>query len=115
MKTILIIDDNKSIREALEFALEAQGHQIVSSDMYHKELLSNPPDLIILDMLLSGHYGPDVCREIKNDPNSSDVPVVMISAHPNAQEAIDNCGADGFIPKPFELDGLLATVEKHLT
>lgn len=114
MKKILIVDDNKSIREALEFALEDQGHSIVSVDTYSEDLLEEAPDLLILDMLLSGHYGPDICREIKDNPKVRDIPVVMISAHPNAEEAIRECGADGFIPKPFELDGLLSTVEKHL-
>lgn len=114
MKKILVVDDNRAIREALEFALEGEGYEVVTTGHFEQGMVNESFNLIILDMLLSGHNGTEICKELKTIPELKDIPVLMISAHPNAEEEVKACGANGFISKPFELNDLLTTVKGHL-
>lgn len=115
MKKIFVVDDEKSILDALEFMLTEEGY-LVKTSARGSDLLklnSDLPDVIILDVLLSGEDGREIARKLKLDYHTRDIPIVMISAHPNARESVKACGADEFISKPFDIDGLLSTVEKH--
>ena len=69
-----------------------------------------PIDLIIMDMLLSGTHGTDICRRL-NRRETSTAPILMFSAHPNAKDACLAAGADDFISKPFEMNDLLNKIE----
>ncbi len=63
--------------------------------------------MVIMDMLLSGVNGTDICKRIRLEPNLDHIPIMMISAHPNAKELCLEAGADVFILKPFEIDEIL--------
>jgi DNA-binding response OmpR family regulator len=71
-------------------------------------------DLILLDMLLSGVNGVDVCMNLKNDPKTKNTPLIMISAHPNAKDLCMNAGADDFIPKPFDMEDIISRINRLL-
>jgi DNA-binding response OmpR family regulator len=62
-------------------------------------------------MLLSGTNGIDICREMKQNPKTADLPVMMISAHPNAKEICMQAGADEFISKPFDMQEILSKIQ----
>jgi DNA-binding response OmpR family regulator len=90
-------------------------HGFVATDAENEEaankiLSSHHIDLIIMDMLLSGNDGTDICRKLKNDKERSSIPILMFSAHPTARETCLAAGADDFIPKPFEMNDLIAKV-----
>jgi CheY-like chemotaxis protein len=114
-KNVLIVDDNVDILEPMSLILTSEGYNIETStneeDLYLK-INSVKPDLILLDILISGSDGREICRNLKNDFSFKDIPIVMISAHPSAQREAEQNGADGFLAKPFEIDDLIAITKK---
>ena len=115
---ILVVDDEESILEVVQIVLEGEGYHVQTSmnsgflqDFQHATRL---PDLILLDVLLSGEDGRDICRRIKADSRLQYIPVVMLSAHSDASKVADTSGADDFLEKPFDVDALIGIVEKHL-
>jgi len=115
-KTILVVDDDEGITEVVQMVLESEGYQVQTSmtgdGLYHVN--SIPPDLILLDILLLGGDGREVCKALKSNPRTAHIPVVMLSAHSDTSLVADTSGADDFLEKPFDLDTLIATVKKHL-
>jgi len=115
---ILVLEDDRAILEALEMALQDGGYQTVTStqngERIEQLLREGLPDLILLDILLSGHDGRDICKRLKAQETTRYIPVVMISAHPAAKDAALEAGADGFLAKPFDLDELMAMVEQFV-
>lgn len=112
---ILVIDDEPDILQALTFLLEDEGFRVQASEKgeYAESLLARAgelPDLIILDVLLSGRDGRIICRDLKRHMATAHIPVVMISAHPNAEQSVKDVGADAFVAKPFAIDDILSTV-----
>ena len=110
---ILILDDDPDICTMIKMVLEYHGFIATEAECEEKAtkiLSSQHIDLIIMDMLLSGVDGTDVCRRIKSDPGKNSIPILMFSAHPTAKETCLAAGADDFIPKPFEMSDLIAKV-----
>lgn len=114
---ILIIDDNEDIITMIQMMLEMNGYEAfiktsaVDIENFIKDLM---PALIIMDMLLSGSDGRAICTWIKQNPELSHIPVLMISAHPNARQDCMEAGADFFLGKPFDIKHFLQTIEKSL-
>lgn len=117
-KRILIVDDDLAILEALELLLLDAGYEVditTKNGGYIQEIISrHMPDLIILDVLLSGHDGRDICRRLKGGEETRHIPVIMLSAHPTARETSLRAGADDFLAKPFNIEELLSKVEHFL-
>lgn len=112
---VLVVDDDVDILDALSFMLEDDGYDVQTSekadDAESLPSTEGPlPDLIILDVLLSGKDGRTICRKLKSEPRTRDVPVLMISAHPNAEQSVLQAGADAFLAKPFSIDDFLGKV-----
>lgn len=114
-KQVLIIDDNADLLMMLTAVLKTKGYAITiseSADNVIDLIREVKPDIILMDMLLSGADGREICRSIKADPSTATVPLVMLSAYP---QAITDClaaGADAFIEKPFDMKVLLDTLSK---
>lgn len=114
---ILIIDDDPAIGEMLKTLLEFSNYEATVSDkpLQAKEIiLKFNPDIVILDVRLSGVDGTEVCADLKKDDEISDVPILMMSALTGADKTCKSAGADGFIAKPFEMDELLETLQQVL-
>lgn len=114
-KKILVIDDDESILEAIAFILEDDGYTVATSmkgEETYKKVASFKPDVIILDVLMSGSDGRIICKNLKKDEATKDIPIIMISAHPTAKESVLEVGADAFLPKPFATAKLLAFVDE---
>lgn len=110
---ILVLDDDPDICAMLKMVLEYHGYGADEADgeAKAKEILSTKKvDLIIMDMLLSGADGTDICRRLKQDKQTLSIPILMFSAHPNAQKICMEAGADDFIAKPFEMNELIGKV-----
>ena len=112
----MIADDDPGIVDAIEMLLEFEGYQVSSTidgstvlDMKH-EL----PDLLLLDIWMSGEDGRDICKKLKQEDATKDIPVIMISASKDIKESAMAAGADDFLAKPFEMNELLSKI-KNLT
>ncbi len=118
-KKVLVVDDDPDILDALQMTLEDEGYAVTATEKgeYAESLRNmhgNLPDLIILDVLLSGKDGRIICKKLKGEQETGHIPVIMISAHPNAKQSVKEVGADDFLAKPFDVDELLALVAKYL-
>src|SRR5579872_3319315 len=116
-KKILIVDDDLSILDALELTLESNGFDVKTTDKgeeIYENIRKYKPDLILLDVLMSGTDGREICKEIKSN-SYKHIPVIMISAHPGAEQSSQEVGADEFLAKPFEVVDLLNKVNKQLS
>ena len=114
---ILVIDDDPDISMMIKMMLEFKGYTVSIAerpDIAEQTLLASQFDLIIMDMLLSGTNGVDVCRQLKKNQQLSGVPIIMISAHPNAKTECAEAGADDFIAKPFDMTDLISTVRRFV-
>jgi DNA-binding response OmpR family regulator len=118
MKKVLIVDDDESILEALKIAIETEGYSVEiqsSGENVVTHASTYCPNLILLDFLLSGMDGSTILQELKNNKDTDKIPVIMISAHPHAGKSASDAGADGFLPKPFDLEELLSVVAKYIS
>lgn len=116
MANILVVDDDPDIGTMLKMMLEFKGYGVTlvnRADKTYDVLGRNDIDLVILDMLIAGDNGTDVCATIRRDESMSNMPVMMISALPDARAACIEAGANEFISKPFEMHDLLSKVQ-HL-
>lgn len=118
-KKILVVDDDPDILDALQITLEDAGYDVTTTEKgdYAENLRDTNgglPDVIILDVLLSGKDGRIICQKLKSQEDTKYIPIIMISAHPDAKQSVKAVGADDFLAKPFEIDDLLAKVEQYL-
>ncbi|AYL94813.1 response regulator [Mucilaginibacter celer] len=117
MKKIMIADDDPGIVDAVEIILDFEGYEVSSTANGATVLAmeSGLPDLLLLDIWMSGSDGRDVCRELKNKELTKKMPVIMISASHDIEKSAFEAGADDFLAKPFDIDDLLTKIKKLLT
>jgi len=116
LKKILIVDDEVHLVKILEFTLQHAGFEVVScgnGTEAVEKLISEKPDLAILDLMLPGIDGYEVCRRIKRDRELRGIPVIILSARDFREEGLEHpIPADAFMRKPFNTDRLIMTIEK---
>lgn len=115
-KVIYIADDDRAIVDALKFMLERMGYEVDGAydSTVVTKIMTKKPDLLLLDIWMSGSDGRDICMRLKRDTETKDVPIVMISAHPDAGSISKQCGADDFLSKPFGAGELLSKVQANI-
>jgi two-component system phosphate regulon response regulator PhoB len=119
-KKILVIEDDKDIRDTVTYALEQEGYEVISSESSRilKQLDEHNPDLILLDNWLtewsSDANGQQLSKELKTNPKTSHIPVIIVSAVSNIAEIAANGLSDGYLKKPFDLIELSDIVKKHI-
>ena len=114
-KTILVVDDNEDILDALEMTLSFENFTVHTTSRAEDALRfvdEIRPDVVLLDVLMSGIDGRDICRMLKNSDILGKTPVIMISAHPSAEESVRKVGADDFLAKPFDMDSLINSINR---
>lgn len=116
-KKIVVMDDDPDIIEFLQVILEEEGYAVLTSDgdefleQLHEGSL---PDLILVDVLLTGKDGREIAKHLKSQEETKRIPVIMFSANPSSEQKAREAGADDFLTKPFEIDDLLAKVANYL-
>lgn len=96
--------------------LKEAGYQvdcINRGDLAVEKAKKYQPDLVLLDLLLSGMDGREVTRRLRNQTETGKIPIIILSAHPNAQDLAKEAGANDFLAKPFDMFDLLKKVEKY--
>ncbi len=117
---ILLVDDEPNIRETLGFLLEMEGFEVVAAEDGERGLVRAKelrPKLVLLDAMMPGIDGYEVCRRIRSDPVLSRTVVIMVTAMGQAadRERALEAGADHYVTKPFDDEALIALVRRCLT
>jgi two-component system alkaline phosphatase synthesis response regulator PhoP len=116
---ILIVDDEADILDFLEYNLKKAGYNTVTANSGRKcfdMIAIQAPDLILLDLMMPGISGVDVCRKIKANSKLKDIPIIMLTAKTTEKDIITglNSGADDYVVKPFSLNVLIARIKAQL-
>ncbi|PXF55982.1 MAG: DNA-binding response regulator [Deltaproteobacteria bacterium] len=116
---ILVVDDEEDILELLKFNLSREGYQVlcaVSGEQALRLVRSENPDLIMLDLMLPGIDGLEVTKRLKNDPDTKNLPIVMLTAKGEEADIVTGLelGADDYITKPFSPRILIARIRAVL-
>ena len=116
---ILVADDEPDLLNAAKIMLEKGGYQVIEAedgDEALEKAYSEKPDLIILDVVMPGKTGTEVCRILKDDPQTSSIPILMYTVLGREADSriSEEAGADGHLIKPFTPEDLVNIVKKHL-
>ncbi len=112
-KSIYILEDNDDIRELVAILLteenyDVKGYPTVKS--FNSVMRFAHPDMIVLDVMLGDGNGIEVCDQLKNNKRTQDIPILMMSANISYSEIKENCGAEAFISKPFDIVDFISRV-----
>ena len=117
---VLVIDDEPEILMLAEMRLKANGYDVVSVLNGSKAIETIDqmrPDLILLDLLMPGMDGFEVCENIKNNDKTKDIPIIIVTAASGTPDISERCyaaGADGIIAKPYNAQELIDKIKKQL-
>jgi DNA-binding response OmpR family regulator len=113
---ILIMDDEKPILHALQVFLTQQSYRVTTVTEYNhlleKTKANGLPDLLILDHMLKNENGAEIAKELKTNPKTKHIPIIMISAYPQANKMATTAGVDAFLAKPFDASVLLEMIKR---
>ena len=117
---VLVVDDDPEIVTFLSTLLELEGIEssvATSAAAALEQLQQGPPDLVLLDIAMPDRDGIDLCKELKSDPRTAEVPVFVVSARPGKDvvERALAAGAEEFIRKPFENAELISRIRVRLS
>lgn len=118
-KNLFVVEDEDDILELLRYHLTREGYAVASASNGEEALAAIPkvlPDLVLLDLMLPGLHGLDVCRELKKDARTAAIPIIMVTAKGEESDVVAGLemGADDYLPKPFSMKILLARVRAVL-
>ena len=116
-KRLLVIDDDKDLLEMVKIYFEMEGYSIFTLtrvDNIFKAYSLYNPDVILLDYKLPEENGDKICQQLKSNPATFDIPVIMISGYSKADLERDYHGWDAVVSKPFDLTVLQKVIEKFL-
>jgi two-component system phosphate regulon response regulator PhoB len=116
---ILVVEDDPSLGELLVYNLESEGYQVESADRGEEaelKLIENPPDLLVLDWMIPGVSGIEICRRLRARDETKTLPVIMLTARSEEADRVRglSVGADDYVVKPFSVPELLARVRALL-
>lgn len=118
MATVLIVDDEPDIRELIRFALEESSYRVLEAGHADeaRKLLVEQPDLVLLDWMLPGRSGLELAEQLKQNPKTRSMPIIMISARGEEEDRVKglDTGADDYITKPFSPREMVARVNAVL-
>jgi DNA-binding response OmpR family regulator len=119
MPRILIIDDDKDLLAIVKSFLQKKGFDVSAYSDWNEastSIITHQPQMILLDVFLSGLDGLEVCKRLKSSSYTRHIPIIIFSGYPRvADTAIYEFGADDFIAKPFEVNELVKKIHKLLS
>ncbi|BAU53210.1 response regulator [Mucilaginibacter gotjawali] len=114
MKKVLIIEDDADTAQCINYLINDLGFKYERSDSILStiDIIKSNPDIIILDYYLPNGHGSQLCLELKSNLLTKEIPVILMSTHPNLGDISKDCGADAYLEKPFDLNTLIQMVTK---
>jgi len=116
-KHLLIVDDNQDILDVLNEFFTEEGYRttaITATENIIATVEEAQPDLFITDYILNGINGGEYCHQIKTNPTTAHIPVIILSAYPMVLNSLGDYGADAVVPKPFDIMQLSGTIKELL-
>ncbi|WP_207423231.1 response regulator [Desertivirga brevis] len=116
-KLILSVDDDRDILDCLELILPTEGYSVITSEEPENikaDIAEYNPDLILLDIQMGNYNGLEICKELKSLEDTRGIPVLILSSDERIFEAVGKYDADGIVRKPFDINGLIAAIDKFL-
>jgi DNA-binding NtrC family response regulator len=116
-KTVLVIEDDKSIKEVIRIILEDEGYSVILEDNVENVQCSitlYQPSVILLDVKLFGEDVSYLTKEIKSQSSLKEIPIILMSADNNVEAIAQRVGADAFLSKPFVIEDLIGLVRKQI-
>lgn len=117
MKNILVCDDDEGILDVVKMALSDEGYNILTvrnGKEVLKSIETQTPDLVLLDLWIPGLTGEKIVKTFKTDQKLKHIPVIIFSANRNIEKIAKEVQADGFLPKPFDLEDLENIIKKFI-
>lgn len=113
---VMVAEDDAGILEAMQLMLEDADYEVIAVEDGRKvrEMQDELPDLLLLDIWMSGMDGTEICQYLKNQDRTKHIPIILCSANKDTQQLAKKFGADDFLAKPFEMMDLLNKVEKYI-
>ncbi len=115
---ILIVDDEKDIVEFIQYNLEQEGFQVIAAYNGKEaiEIIREKPDLVILDVMMPGLDGYEVCKKIRKNDKYKNIPILFLTAKSSEQDEVHglDLGADDYIAKPVSIKKLIARIKSNL-
>lgn len=114
MKKVVVIEDDIDTINIVDIILRDEGFAVITinRDITIEEIALIKPNLVLVDYLLPFIMGNKLCAEIKNNPKTKTIPVILYSANVLAPKVAKECNADAFIPKPFDLDDFINVIKR---
>lgn len=112
----MVADDDEAILDAVSIILELQGYNVKKAQRGPTvtEMITEKPDLLLLDIWMSGEDGLEICKAFKQDKTVSNIPIVLFSASKDIKGQAMAAGADDFIEKPFDIHKLIEKIDEHV-
>jgi DNA-binding response OmpR family regulator len=117
MQKLLVVDDSEDLLFAMQTLLEQYDFEVrtaTNEASFLKEATLFKPAIIIMDVLLNGENGRDICKSFRENPDNENVALILFSASANNLKNFEECGADGIIEKPFGIKELIKKIETIL-
>lgn len=119
MQRILAVDDNEDILEIIKLILEGYDYDVMTladGNLLIDQIKEYKPDLILLDIMLGNMDGRELCKIVKSNKETHDIPIILVSASHGLSERFKPCDApNDFLAKPFDITELLDKVQTHLS
>jgi DNA-binding response OmpR family regulator len=116
-KNILICDDDEGILDVATIVLHGKGYNVVALNdckSIEEKITEIKPDLILLDLWMPGVGGEEISKKLKKDEKTKNIPIIVVSARRDTEEAAKKSGANDFLLKPFDIEQLEQMVDRHL-
>jgi CheY-like chemotaxis protein len=111
---VLVVDDDPAILEICSDLLQTEGYAVMvatNGQQALEQIRTDPPHVVLMDIMMPVLDGVEACRQVKANPATADIPVVLMSARTNlTRQSLDLASADALVAKPFDIDHLLNTI-----
>jgi len=113
-----LADDEEELLMLMKARLQKEGFRVqlaLNGDHIFEKVLDDPPDAILLDIVMDHVSGNDICKQLKADASTRHIPIIMFSGNDDIQDITRECGADDFLSKPFNMPLVRETILRVLT